>query len=44
MVVNVKADLRTRIGGYNNSGEIESSVPYVVVEDDTYVDELEREL
>ena len=44
MVANVKADLRTRIGGYDKRGEIESSVPCVVVEDDTYVDELEREL
>ena len=44
MVANVKANLCTRIEVYDKSGAIESSVPCVVVEDDTYVDELERQL
>ena len=40
----MKADLCTRIGGYDKSAEIETILPCVVVEDDSYVDKLEREL
>jgi len=36
--------LRTKVGGYNRRTEVESSIPSVIVEDDRYEEELEKEL
>jgi len=36
--------LRTKVGGYNRRSEVESSIPSVIVEDDGYEEELEKEL
>jgi len=43
-LANIKADLRTRIGGFDKKAEVESSDPCAVVEDDSYVNELQQEL
>ena len=43
-MANIKADLRTRIGRFDKKAEIESSESCAVVEDDSYVHELQREL
>jgi len=39
MLANIKADLRTKVGGYDRRTEVESSIPSVIVEE-----ELEWEL
>jgi len=44
LLANIKADLRTKVGGYDRRSEIESSIPSVIVEDDGYEEELEKEL
>jgi len=36
--------LRTKVGGYDRRTEVESSIPSVIVEDDGYEKELEKEL
>jgi len=40
----MKAELQTRIGGFDKKAEVESSDPCAVVEDDSYVNELQQEL
>jgi len=44
LLANIKADLRTKIGGYDKRSEIESSILSLVVEGDAYEKELGREL
>jgi len=44
LLANIKADLCTKIGGYDKRSEMESSIPSVVVEDEAYEEELGREL
>jgi len=44
ILANIKADLWTRIGGFDKKAEVESSDPCAVVEDDSYVNELQQEL
>ena len=44
LLANIKADLRTKVGGYDRRTEVESSIPSVIVEDDGYKEELEKEL
>jgi len=41
---NIKAELHTKIGGYDKRTEMESSMPSVVVEGEAYEEELGREL
>jgi len=36
--------LRTKVGGYDRRTEVESSISSVIVEDDGYEEELEKEL
>jgi len=44
LLANIKADLRTKTGGYDKRSEIESSISSLVVEGDAYEEELGREL
>ncbi|KAF8416219.1 hypothetical protein EV426DRAFT_703734 [Tirmania nivea] len=44
ILVNIKADLRTRIGGFDKKTEVELSKPCAVVENGLYLDELQQEL
>ena len=44
MLANIKADLRTKIGGYDKRTKMESSIASVVVEGEAYEEELGREL
>ena len=44
MLANIKADLRTKIGGYDKRSKMESSIPSLIVEDDAYEKELGTEL
>ena len=44
ILANVKADLRTLMGGFDRRAEIESSNPCALVVTGTYEDELQREL
>jgi len=44
LLANIKADLRTKIGGYDKRSEMESSIPSLVVEGDAHEEELGREL
>jgi len=43
LLTNIKADLRTKIGGYEKRSDMESSITSVVVEGETYEEELGRE-
>jgi len=43
-LANIKAHLRKRIGGFDKKAEVESSDPCAVVEDDSYIHELQQEL
>ncbi|KAF8416583.1 hypothetical protein EV426DRAFT_578631 [Tirmania nivea] len=44
ILVNIKADLRTRISGFDKKVEVESSEPCAVVENGSYLDELQQKL
>ncbi|KAF8415069.1 hypothetical protein EV426DRAFT_701826 [Tirmania nivea] len=44
ILANIKADLRTRIGRFDKKAEVESSEPCTVVENRSYLDELQQEL
>ncbi|RPB18319.1 hypothetical protein L211DRAFT_854229 [Terfezia boudieri ATCC MYA-4762] len=44
ILANIKADLRTRIGGFDKKSEMEASNPYAVVEGELYITELQEEL
>jgi len=44
LLANIKADLRTKIGGYDKRSKMESSIPSLIVEDDAYEKELGTEL
>ena len=40
LVANIKADLKSRIGGTDQRQEVELTVPSIVVEDGDYIQEL----
>ncbi|RPB25703.1 hypothetical protein L211DRAFT_848028 [Terfezia boudieri ATCC MYA-4762] len=44
ILANIKADLRTRIGGFDKKSEMEASDPYALVEGESYITELQEEL
>ncbi|RPB17970.1 hypothetical protein L211DRAFT_854615 [Terfezia boudieri ATCC MYA-4762] len=44
ILANIKADLRTRIGGFDKKSEMEASDPCAVVEGESYITELQEEL
>ncbi|RPB18125.1 hypothetical protein L211DRAFT_854434 [Terfezia boudieri ATCC MYA-4762] len=44
ILANIKADLRTRIGGFDKKAEMEASDPCAVVEGESYISELQNEL
>ena len=43
-MANIKADLRTKIGGFDKKAKVELSDPCAVVEDDSYMNELQQQL
>ncbi|RPB25704.1 hypothetical protein L211DRAFT_848029 [Terfezia boudieri ATCC MYA-4762] len=44
ILANIKADLRTRIGGFDRKAETEASDPCALVEGESYISELREEL
>ncbi|RPB18288.1 hypothetical protein L211DRAFT_854268 [Terfezia boudieri ATCC MYA-4762] len=44
ILANIKADLRTRIGGFDRKAETEASDPCALVEGESYISELQEEL
>jgi len=44
LLANIKADLRTKVEGYDRRSEVESSIPSVIIKDDGYEEKLEKEL
>ncbi|RPB18175.1 hypothetical protein L211DRAFT_854379 [Terfezia boudieri ATCC MYA-4762] len=44
ILANIKADLRTRISGFDKKAEMEASDPCAVVEGESYISELQNEL